>query len=299
LRPSRVSQHGPGCPPHVGLGGIGRQANPYRRWRPPSPGCTPMDCNHQYQPPTTSTTSTTATTSQPPRSQPPRSLRTSHRPTSAANPRPQALNSDVEEIKGAASLALGHARGLQPPIHIIATTNSTSVQPPIPHHCSHQFHIPPPTPPPNPHRPASTSNPQPQALNSDVEEIKGAASLALGGVACGNLPRFLPSLIGQISAAGAQAPKQQYLLLQVLCARGPHPTPPWLSGAGLVRTCWLLADPPGAPRARPPFPPSEGGHFQSIAGVKFGAVFGITDGLCTAGNLRRRPSSSTCRCFAP
>jgi hypothetical protein len=42
-----------------------------------------------------------------------------------------------------------------------------------------------------------------------------AASVALGGVTCGALPRYLPSLLQRIAAAAA-APKQQYLLLQAL-----------------------------------------------------------------------------------
>jgi hypothetical protein len=39
--------------------------------------------------------------------------------------------------------------------------------------------------------------------------------VALGGITCGALPRYLPSLLQRISAA-AQQPKQQYLLLQAL-----------------------------------------------------------------------------------
>lgn len=53
------------------------------------------------------------------------------------------------------------------------------------------------------------------ALGSDSEDIKSAASLALGGVTCGNLHAFLPSLLQKISAAAA-SPKEQYLLLQAL-----------------------------------------------------------------------------------
>jgi hypothetical protein len=52
------------------------------------------------------------------------------------------------------------------------------------------------------------------SLNSENEDIRAAASLALGGVACGNLGRFLPALLQSIEGAGGQS-KQQYLLLQV------------------------------------------------------------------------------------
>uniref|UniRef100_A0A7S3QNX2 TATA-binding protein interacting (TIP20) domain-containing protein n=1 Tax=Dunaliella tertiolecta TaxID=3047 RepID=A0A7S3QNX2_DUNTE len=55
-----------------------------------------------------------------------------------------------------------------------------------------------------------------ESLKADSEEIKGAASLALGGVACGNLGKFMPSLIRQISSAAKSSPKQQYLLLTAL-----------------------------------------------------------------------------------
>ncbi|GFR41083.1 hypothetical protein Agub_g1723, partial [Astrephomene gubernaculifera] len=47
------------------------------------------------------------------------------------------------------------------------------------------------------------------------EEVRQAASHALGGVTRGNLPHFLPGLVAQIGAAAGQ-PKQQYLLLQAL-----------------------------------------------------------------------------------
>lgn len=53
------------------------------------------------------------------------------------------------------------------------------------------------------------------SLSSDNEDIKAAASLALGGVACGNLGKYLPALLSSIEAAGGQS-KQQYLLLQAL-----------------------------------------------------------------------------------
>jgi hypothetical protein len=52
------------------------------------------------------------------------------------------------------------------------------------------------------------------ALDSSVEDIKAAASIALGGLTCGNLGSYLPSLLQQVAAAGT--PKQQYLLLQAL-----------------------------------------------------------------------------------
>jgi cullin-associated NEDD8-dissociated protein 1 len=52
------------------------------------------------------------------------------------------------------------------------------------------------------------------SLNSENEDIRAAASLALGGVACGNLGCFLPALLQSIEAAGGRS-KQQYLLLQV------------------------------------------------------------------------------------
>eukprot|EP00195_Chlamydomonas_chlamydogama_P007020 CAMPEP_0202892974 /NCGR_PEP_ID=MMETSP1392-20130828/2632_1 /ASSEMBLY_ACC=CAM_ASM_000868 /TAXON_ID=225041 /ORGANISM="Chlamydomonas chlamydogama, Strain SAG 11-48b" /LENGTH=1235 /DNA_ID=CAMNT_0049577131 /DNA_START=157 /DNA_END=3864 /DNA_ORIENTATION=- len=54
-----------------------------------------------------------------------------------------------------------------------------------------------------------------QALGAESDEIRGAASLALGGLACGNLPHYMPSLLRQISSTQG-APKQQYLLLQAL-----------------------------------------------------------------------------------
>lgn len=36
------------------------------------------------------------------------------------------------------------------------------------------------------------------ALSSDSEDVKAAASLALGGVACGNLGLYLPTLLNSI-----------------------------------------------------------------------------------------------------
>uniref|UniRef100_A0A383VAE3 TATA-binding protein interacting (TIP20) domain-containing protein n=1 Tax=Tetradesmus obliquus TaxID=3088 RepID=A0A383VAE3_TETOB len=53
------------------------------------------------------------------------------------------------------------------------------------------------------------------SLSSENEDIRAAASLALGGVACGNLGRFLPALLQSIEGASGQS-KQQYLLLQAL-----------------------------------------------------------------------------------
>ncbi|KXZ56874.1 hypothetical protein GPECTOR_1g789 [Gonium pectorale] len=47
------------------------------------------------------------------------------------------------------------------------------------------------------------------------EEVRAAASHALGGIARGNLAHFMPGLVGQIAAAAGH-PKQQYLLLQAL-----------------------------------------------------------------------------------
>ncbi|EFJ52089.1 hypothetical protein VOLCADRAFT_79240 [Volvox carteri f. nagariensis] len=46
------------------------------------------------------------------------------------------------------------------------------------------------------------------------EEVRAAASHALGGITRGNLHHFMPDLVAQIAAA-AGLPKQQYLLLQV------------------------------------------------------------------------------------
>lgn len=44
------------------------------------------------------------------------------------------------------------------------------------------------------------------------EEVKSAASYALGSVAVGNLPEFLPFILNEIEAQ----PKRQYLLLHSL-----------------------------------------------------------------------------------
>ncbi|GIL73243.1 hypothetical protein Vretimale_4847 [Volvox reticuliferus] len=47
------------------------------------------------------------------------------------------------------------------------------------------------------------------------EEVRAAASHALGGITRGNLSHFMPGLVAQISSSAGQ-PKQQYLLLQAL-----------------------------------------------------------------------------------
>lgn len=51
-----------------------------------------------------------------------------------------------------------------------------------------------------------------EALGSPSEDVRAAASYALGRVGAGNLPNFLPFLLAQIEAE----PKRQYLLLQAL-----------------------------------------------------------------------------------
>ncbi|XP_054585844.1 cullin-associated NEDD8-dissociated protein 2 isoform X2 [Eptesicus fuscus] len=51
-----------------------------------------------------------------------------------------------------------------------------------------------------------------EALGSPSEDVRAAASYALGRVGAGNLPDFLPFLLGQIEAE----PRRQYLLLQSL-----------------------------------------------------------------------------------
>ncbi|KAG2450178.1 hypothetical protein HYH02_000280 [Chlamydomonas schloesseri] len=53
------------------------------------------------------------------------------------------------------------------------------------------------------------------AAPGSPEEVRAAASHALGGVTRGNLRHFMPGLLAQIGGAAA-APKQQYLLLQAL-----------------------------------------------------------------------------------
>lgn len=54
------------------------------------------------------------------------------------------------------------------------------------------------------------------ALSSDSEDVKSAASLALGGVACGNLGKYLPTLLKSIQVglpkgwgAGGDGPFEQ------------------------------------------------------------------------------------------
>uniref|UniRef100_A0A673ZWN2 Cullin-associated and neddylation-dissociated 1 n=1 Tax=Salmo trutta TaxID=8032 RepID=A0A673ZWN2_SALTR len=50
------------------------------------------------------------------------------------------------------------------------------------------------------------------AFSSSSEEVKSAASYALGSIAVGNLPEYLPFVLGEISGQ----PKRQYLLLHSL-----------------------------------------------------------------------------------
>eukprot|EP00798_Chlamydomonas_sp_ICE-L_P008748 gene8748-33609_t len=54
------------------------------------------------------------------------------------------------------------------------------------------------------------------ALMSDSEEAKTAASLALGGITCGNLAALMPGLLQRVAEAGKNNPKLQYLLLHSL-----------------------------------------------------------------------------------
>uniref|UniRef100_A0A3P9A1C0 TATA-binding protein interacting (TIP20) domain-containing protein n=1 Tax=Esox lucius TaxID=8010 RepID=A0A3P9A1C0_ESOLU len=51
-----------------------------------------------------------------------------------------------------------------------------------------------------------------EAFSSASEEVKSAASYALGSIAVGNLPEYLPFVLGEISGQ----PKRQYLLLHSL-----------------------------------------------------------------------------------
>ncbi len=51
-----------------------------------------------------------------------------------------------------------------------------------------------------------------EAFSSNNEEIKTAASFALGGIAAGNLAKFLPFVLKEIQTQ----PKRQYLLLHSL-----------------------------------------------------------------------------------
>lgn len=53
-------------------------------------------------------------------------------------------------------------------------------------------------------------------LQSPSEEVAASASAALGGIATGNLQRYVPFLLDHIKAAAKSAPKQQYLLLKSL-----------------------------------------------------------------------------------
>ncbi len=50
------------------------------------------------------------------------------------------------------------------------------------------------------------------AFESSNEEVKSAASIALGNVAVGNLSKFLPFILNEVK----QQPKRQYLLLHSL-----------------------------------------------------------------------------------
>ena len=54
------------------------------------------------------------------------------------------------------------------------------------------------------------------ALQNPSEEVKAAASLALGGVATGNLSKYLPFLLNQIEESKTTTPKLQYLMLKSL-----------------------------------------------------------------------------------
>lgn len=116
-------------------------------------------------------------------------------------PQPYASPSQSEDFKSAASLAAGGvACGNLP--HFLASLLSLIF--PLPH----------------PFNPSSASPSQVEkaitaSLASDSEDIKSAASLAAGGVACGNLPHYLPSLLSLIGGAQGD-PKRQYLLLQAL-----------------------------------------------------------------------------------
>lgn len=51
-----------------------------------------------------------------------------------------------------------------------------------------------------------------ESFNSHSEDVKAAASYALGSLAVGNLEKFLPFLLKEIS----QNPKRQYQLLHTL-----------------------------------------------------------------------------------
>lgn len=51
-----------------------------------------------------------------------------------------------------------------------------------------------------------------RGFQSNNEEVKTAASLALGGVAVGNLEKYLPIVLKEIETQ----PKRQYLLLHAL-----------------------------------------------------------------------------------
>ncbi|XP_075406871.1 cullin-associated NEDD8-dissociated protein 2 isoform X1 [Tenrec ecaudatus] len=87
-----------------------------------------------------------------------------------------------------------------------------------------------------------------EALGSPSEDVRAAASYALGRVGAGNLPDFLPFLLGQIQAE----PRRQYLLLhslrEALGAAQPDSLKPYTEDiwALLTQHC---EDPEEGPRA--------------------------------------------------
>lgn len=54
------------------------------------------------------------------------------------------------------------------------------------------------------------------ALSAGSEDVKATASLALGGVAVGNVLRYLPLLLTRAADVDRGSPKQLYLLLKSL-----------------------------------------------------------------------------------
>lgn len=54
------------------------------------------------------------------------------------------------------------------------------------------------------------------ALSAGSEDVKATASLALGGVAVGNVHRYLPLLLSRAADVDRKSPKQLYLLLKSL-----------------------------------------------------------------------------------
>jgi len=148
--------------------------------------------------------------------------------------------------------SLSHCNALTPPWcggplkqlqilhHSFTFLFSTCVPPPPAHPSHHHFHPPPYTPlPPPPPCPCAASQHLAllclgevgrrtdlsgvsavdgainTALSSDSEDIKTAASLALGGVACGNLAKYLPTLLNSIQVRQAGC----YQSRQVCCQR--------------------------------------------------------------------------------